>query len=286
MATPAPARSMPPIAPAPARAAAPRPDAPPPEAVAQSSSRVLFAPAAPVRGPIHAVESWPRAIRIALVLVAIGATAAAATVGYLTGRTAILARGARAVAIAQPPTAAPVLHVKAPAPPAALRTAPHVVPPPAPPATPSEPVPLTAAMPAVASLAAEAPPDLPQGGWLVIKAPVDVVVSIGGEQLGQIRQGRFALTVGVHDIGIVNDTLGLRQAQQIVIRAGEETLLTVQLPFGLVDLNAIPWAEVWLDGQRLGETPIGSLSVPIGPHEFVFRHPELGERPVRVGEIR
>ena len=30
-------------------------------------------------------------------------------------------------------------------------------------------------------------------------------------------------------------------------------------------------------GDRVGETPIGNVSVPIGPHEIVFRHPELGE---------
>jgi hypothetical protein len=41
-------------------------------------------------------------------------------------------------------------------------------------------------------------------------------------------------------------------------------------------LNATPWA-VWVDSAR-SETPIGSLSLPIGPHEFVFRHPEFGER--------
>jgi hypothetical protein len=127
-------------------------------------------------------------------------------------------------------------------------------------------------------LPAEASPDLPQGGRLTVKMPVDVVVSIDGERVGETRQGRFWLTAGTHRVEIVNDTLGFRQQFRVVIRPGEDTVLVVPLPFGVVDLNARPWAEVWLDGQRLGETPIGSLSVPIGAHEFVFRHPELGER--------
>jgi hypothetical protein len=29
---------------------------------------------------------------------------------------------------------------------------------------------------------------------------------------------------------------------------------------------------------KAGETPIGNLPVTIGPHEIVFRHPELGEQ--------
>ena len=46
-------------------------------------------------------------------------------------------------------------------------------------------------------------------------------------------------------------------------------------------LNAQPWADVWLDGEHIGETPIGNVAVPIGAHEVVFRHPELGEQTVR-----
>jgi hypothetical protein len=33
-----------------------------------------------------------------------------------------------------------------------------------------------------------------------------------------------------------------------------------------------------MDGQRIGETPIGNLQTAIGTRELVFRHPDLGER--------
>ena len=39
-------------------------------------------------------------------------------------------------------------------------------------------------------------------------------------------------------------------------------------------------AEVWIDGKSAGETPIGNLALGIGPHNIVFRHPELGEKTV------
>jgi hypothetical protein len=45
-----------------------------------------------------------------------------------------------------------------------------------------------------------------------------------------------------------------------------------------LSLNALPWAEVFVDGERIGETPIGNLVRPIGRHEVIFRHPQLGER--------
>jgi serine/threonine-protein kinase len=56
------------------------------------------------------------------------------------------------------------------------------------------------------------------------------------------------------------------------------TPLKVEWPKGIISINALPWADVWIDGDRIGETPIGNLSLPIGPHEITFRHPELGEQ--------
>ena len=40
----------------------------------------------------------------------------------------------------------------------------------------------------------------------------------------------------------------------------------------------MPWAEVLVDGRVLGETPLANLQLPIGVHQLVFRHPDLGER--------
>jgi hypothetical protein len=50
------------------------------------------------------------------------------------------------------------------------------------------------------------------------------------------------------------------------------------MPKGTIAINALPWAEVWMDGNRIGETPIGNFAVPAGSHDVVFRHPEFGEQ--------
>jgi hypothetical protein len=47
-------------------------------------------------------------------------------------------------------------------------------------------------------------------------------------------------------------------------------------------VNATPWADVLIDGRPAGQTPLGNIELPIGPHEITFRHPELGERTRRV----
>ena len=59
---------------------------------------------------------------------------------------------------------------------------------------------------------------------------------------------------------------------------GKVAALAIDLPNGVINLNATPWAEVWIDGNRVGETPIGNLTISIGPHEIVFKHPQFGEK--------
>ena len=66
------------------------------------------------------------------------------------------------------------------------------------------------------------------------------------------------------------------------MQAGRRATLRIDPPTGTLHINALPWAEVWIDNQRVGETPIGNMQVPIGTRELVFRHPELGERRTRV----
>ena len=46
---------------------------------------------------------------------------------------------------------------------------------------------------------------------------------------------------------------------------------------GTVNVNALPWAEVWLDGRHIGETPLANVKTSVGTHEILLRHPELGD---------
>ena len=86
------------------------------------------------------------------------------------------------------------------------------------------------------------------------------------------------LVAGPHRLEIANPALDYRVTRNVEIRTGQTTAFTLDAPKGTLHVNALPWAEVFLDGKRAGETPIGNLSVSIGNHELVFRHPSLGEQ--------
>jgi len=64
----------------------------------------------------------------------------------------------------------------------------------------------------------------------------------------------------------------------VQVTAGAAASVDVPVPNGTISVNAVPWADVWIDGEKVGETPIGNLSLPVGTHDVLFRHPDLGER--------
>ena len=76
----------------------------------------------------------------------------------------------------------------------------------------------------------------------------------------------------------MNEALGYRATRTVQVSPGKVTPMRVDIPKGTAALNAAPWAEVWIDGERLGDTPMGNVSLPIGTHDVLFRHPELGEQ--------
>jgi hypothetical protein len=64
----------------------------------------------------------------------------------------------------------------------------------------------------------------------------------------------------------------------VQIAAGKTTALRIEAPRVPVAINARPWADVFVDDTNVGQTPIANVAIPIGTHQVVFRHPQLGDR--------
>lgn len=118
----------------------------------------------------------------------------------------------------------------------------------------------------------------PVSGWVAIKAPFTIEIYEQGRLLGTTDTDRIMLASGRHELELVNTALGFRATRVVQVPPGKVAALPVDLPSGLINVNATPWAEVWIDGQRVGETPIGNHAIAIGPHEIVFKHPQFGEK--------
>jgi hypothetical protein len=134
------------------------------------------------------------------------------------------------------------------------------------------------ASPASASPVVPLPALASQSGWIAISAPVEMQLFESDRLLGSSRSDRIVLPAGRHEIDIVSDELGYRVTRTVKVSAGKVASVSVDMPRGTIALNALPWAEVWIDGEKVGDTPIGNFSLAIGTHDIVFRNPDLGEQ--------
>jgi len=115
-------------------------------------------------------------------------------------------------------------------------------------------------------------------GWVSLRAPFGMEVFEGGRLIGNTANDRLMLPVGPHTLEVVSEPFAFREAVQVQIAAGQIVSRAIQVPSGSIAVDALPWAEVFVDGQSAGVTPLASMTLPIGPHEIVFRHPQYGER--------
>jgi hypothetical protein len=115
-------------------------------------------------------------------------------------------------------------------------------------------------------------------GGIRLISPIDVEVFQGDKRLGSSATGIVSAAAGRHEFELVNRLLGYRARRIVDVKGGQVVSVGVSPPNGRLSINALPWAEVWIDGKSVGETPLGNLSVPLGEHEIVFRHPQLGEQ--------
>ena len=130
-------------------------------------------------------------------------------------------------------------------------------------------------------------------GWVTFKTPIELQIFEAKKLIGTTAAERVMLPAGKHELELVNTDLEFRKSVTVQVGAGTTATPALELPNGSLSLNALPWADVTIDGRPLGTTPLGNVSVPIGTYEIVWRHPQLGERrrtvkvpattPVRVG---
>lgn len=118
----------------------------------------------------------------------------------------------------------------------------------------------------------------PAAGWVRVNASFEVQVFEAGQLVGSSTTDRIMLTPGGHALELVNTALGFRTTLKTVVVPGKLVPLALDTPRVPVAINAQPWAEVVVDGRVHGETPLANLMLPIGEHEIVLRHPDLGER--------
>jgi hypothetical protein len=117
-------------------------------------------------------------------------------------------------------------------------------------------------------------------GWVAVFAPFELRITDGGKAVVLDEQSRAMLSPGTHQLQFTNRALGFHTAQSIAVRPGQMVPISIVPPNTPATLTSNPPSEVWIDGARVGQTPLQGLGVAIGTREFLFRSAEAGERRV------
>ena len=121
----------------------------------------------------------------------------------------------------------------------------------------------------------------PPTGTIRISSPIELKILEGSKVLAVPAVG-LNVPAGRHDIELVNVALGYRLRQVLEVEAGQTLSIHVTPPPGSVTIDASPWAEVSIDGQAIGRTPLGPLPLSPGEHLVTFQHPAGGSDRQRI----
>jgi hypothetical protein len=132
------------------------------------------------------------------------------------------------------------------------------------------------------NVAAAMTPSGATGGWITLKTPFEMQIFDDGRLVGTTSSERIMLPVGTHNLELRAPAYEFRGEVRAQVEAGRTVDVPVTLPNGSLSISAVPWADVWVDGQPVGQTPLGHIAVQIGEHDVVWKHPQLGERKQRV----
>jgi PEGA domain len=116
------------------------------------------------------------------------------------------------------------------------------------------------------------------GGWLSVASPFQVELFEGGELIGTSGTTKVMLPVGRHELVLKNASVGYESGRSVDVAAGRVAAIGVVAPQVPLSINAVPWADVAIDGTAVGQTPMGNIMIAVGLHEITFRHPKFGER--------
>jgi hypothetical protein len=108
-------------------------------------------------------------------------------------------------------------------------------------------------------------------GFLKVFAPFEVSVSEGARGLRLEGGNQLMLPPGVHELRFENKDLAFRDTKRVEIEPGKTSSITL-LPGGSrLTVTATAPAEVIVDGQKVGDTPLTDYAIALGTRDILVK---------------
>ena len=115
-------------------------------------------------------------------------------------------------------------------------------------------------------------------GWIAVFGPFELQVYERKRLIGSTQNERIMLPPGRHEIELVNTDRGYRETRTIEVGPGATVPVNVETTEGTVRIDAPEGSEIFIDGTKVGDAPLGTQRVTIGIREILVKHPQLGEK--------
>lgn len=119
-------------------------------------------------------------------------------------------------------------------------------------------------------------------GWIAVFAPFELEIFEHKRLIGTTENERIMLPAGRHELEFVNTRRGFRDRRAVEVGPGATVPVNIHEAEtqGLLHIDAPAGAEIFIDGNRVGESPLDEQRVPVGTREILVKHPQLGEKKV------
>jgi len=114
--------------------------------------------------------------------------------------------------------------------------------------------------------------------WLTVYSPFEVEISEGNRVISLDERDQVMLPPGSHELRFQNRTLGYNEVRRVELEPARTTTVSLVPPQTTISITATEPADVWIDGQRVGSTPLSNASIPLGTREVVLRTASGDER--------
>jgi len=105
-----------------------------------------------------------------------------------------------------------------------------------------------------------------EDGYLTLRTEPWCDVYLGPEKLGTTPLIRAPVASGKRTLLLKNEKVGFTKKLSVTIEPGKELKQAIVVEQGRIEIAAAPGVEVWLDGARMGTTPLQAFDAVEGKH--------------------
>jgi len=122
-------------------------------------------------------------------------------------------------------------------------------------------------------------------GFITVTTDPPADIFLGKKKLGRGAIERAKVPAGKHRLRVVARK-GSQKILKIRIKRGGHVEKSVTFAPGSLRIVVLPWADVWMDGKKKGQTPLPAMDILEGSHQVRLVNDQLGKDVTKTVQIR